>query len=183
MALAYDDLGQSSWREDFAGVLVMSVLGLAIGLPGLKVVTFRYRVVVDTALRQSAPAYQTVKAGRGFHRFHKTASSPLCDIHVSPSNSWAMSVSVMERAMLKNLIPFFAAAIVFVAAIAFQPPAGTSDELGTKIDFDQAFAAVPAAPTFDADVANPFQARLYRLGMKRMDAVSYAEWLNVVQYP
>src|SRR5262249_17634298 len=51
LALKDDVSGRDDWNDNLAGLLVFVALGLAIGLPGLMVATFRYFVVIDQALR------------------------------------------------------------------------------------------------------------------------------------
>lgn len=86
--------------------------------------------------------------------------------------------------MFKGLIALLAGAVagsLLVFSIAAQSPGWRSDGFRAPVDFDLAFADIPAAA--DTAAANSLRARLYRVGMKRMDAVSYAEWMSVVQYP
>ena len=52
MIVKDDASGASRWSDDAVGLLVLFLLALAIGLPGLIIATFRYHVAVDKLLRQ-----------------------------------------------------------------------------------------------------------------------------------
>jgi hypothetical protein len=58
LALKDDVSGLEGSTDNLAGLLVCFALGLAIGLPGLMVATFRYHVLVDKALCQVIVARQ-----------------------------------------------------------------------------------------------------------------------------
>ncbi len=52
LGLRDDLVGPGRWRDDGAGILVFAALALAVGLPGLVMLSFRYFVELDKGLRQ-----------------------------------------------------------------------------------------------------------------------------------
>jgi hypothetical protein len=88
--------------------------------------------------------------------------------------------------MSEMLISAFAAAVAFASftiAPAAQPdsladPAAANQPLRTTADFDQAFADVAAASDLDPDTADAIRGALYRDALKRINAITYAEWVT-----
>jgi hypothetical protein len=82
------------------------------------------------------------------------------------------------------LISAFAVAIAFASFTvvpAVQPDshadaAAANQPLRTTVDFDQAFADVAAASDLDAETADAIRDALYRSALKRINAITYAEW-------
>jgi hypothetical protein len=82
------------------------------------------------------------------------------------------------------LISAFAVAVTF-ASFTVVPaaqldsrsdPAAASQALRTTVDIDQAFADVAAASDLDPDTADAIRDALYRSALKRINAITYAEW-------
>jgi hypothetical protein len=82
------------------------------------------------------------------------------------------------------LISAFAVAVAF-ASFTFAPAApsdsqpdlaASSQALRATVDIDQAFADVEAASNLDPDTADAIRDALYRSALKRINAVTYADW-------
>ena len=54
--------------------------------------------------------------------------------------------------------------------------AAANQALGATVDIDQAFADVEAASNLDPDTADAIRDALYRSALKRISAVTYADW-------
>jgi hypothetical protein len=52
LGLEQDVTGEGTLSDNLLGLLVFALLGLALGLPGLMVLTFRYFVVIEKTLRR-----------------------------------------------------------------------------------------------------------------------------------
>ena len=83
------------------------------------------------------------------------------------------------------LISAFAFAVA-IASITFAPSAPSDSQpevaaanqaLGATVDIDQAFADVAAASNLDPDTADAIRDALYRSALKRINAVTYADWV------
>jgi hypothetical protein len=48
LGVKQDLSGEDAWSDNLPGLLILTVLGIAIGLPGFMMLTFRYFVVVET---------------------------------------------------------------------------------------------------------------------------------------
>jgi hypothetical protein len=84
------------------------------------------------------------------------------------------------------LISAFAVAVAFAASFTVMPaalpdppsdPAAANQVLRTTVDIDQAFADVAAASDLDPDTADAIRDALYRSALKRINAITYAEWV------
>ena len=82
------------------------------------------------------------------------------------------------------LISAFAVAVAF-ASFTIVPaaqldsqsdPAAASQPPRTTVDIDQAFADVAGASDLDPDTADAIRDALYRSALKRINAITYAEW-------
>ena len=83
------------------------------------------------------------------------------------------------------LISAVAVAVAF-ASFTFAPAAPSDSQsevasanqaLGATVDIDQAFADVAAASNLDPDTADAIRDALYRSALKRINAVTYADWV------
>ena len=85
----------------------------------------------------------------------------------------------------KSIAAFAAAAVIaffIVAPAAAQSDIANSDEtLWTQVDFDQVFADVEAACQLDSDIAAIFRDMLYRAALRRINAVTYEEWVIALE--
>ena len=50
LGVEQDLSGEDAWSDNLPGLLILTVLGLGIGLPGFMMLTFRYFVVIETML-------------------------------------------------------------------------------------------------------------------------------------
>ena len=82
------------------------------------------------------------------------------------------------------LISAFAMAVAF-ASFTFAPAAPSDSQsdvaaanpaLRATVDIDQAFADVEAASNLDPDTADAIRDALYRSALKRINAITYADW-------
>jgi len=82
------------------------------------------------------------------------------------------------------LISAFAVAVAF-ASFTFAPAvpsdspsevAAANQALRATVDINQAFADIEAASGLDPDTADAIRDALYRSALKRINAVTYADW-------
>ena len=86
--------------------------------------------------------------------------------------------------MSEMLISAFAMAVAFASftvvpaaqPTSYSDPAAAEQPLRTMVDFDQVFADVAAASDLDPDTADAIRDALYRSALKRINAITYAEW-------
>jgi hypothetical protein len=86
--------------------------------------------------------------------------------------------------MSEMLISAFAVAVAF-ASFTFTPAApfdsrsdvaASKEALGATVDIDLAFADVEAASNLDPETADAIRGALYRNALKRINAITYADW-------
>jgi hypothetical protein len=83
---------------------------------------------------------------------------------------------------LKLMLVFAVAGAIGSCAIKSNAAQSDPEALQMKVYFDQVFADVEAATgNFDPEWASAVRHKLYRSALKRINAITYEEWLSAVE--